>query len=48
MSRLKPVTGLWKIQPKWVVTPEKPTTATNIQDLNDNRPLLNDTKNFNV
>jgi hypothetical protein len=24
--RLKPVTGLWKIQPQWVVTPGKQTT----------------------
>jgi hypothetical protein len=24
--RLKPTTGLWKIQPQWVVTPEKQTT----------------------
>jgi hypothetical protein len=24
--RLKPVTGLWKIQTQWVVTPEKQTT----------------------
>jgi hypothetical protein len=23
--RLKPATGLWKIQPKWVVTPRKQT-----------------------
>jgi hypothetical protein len=23
MRRLKPATGLWKIQPKWVVTPGK-------------------------
>jgi hypothetical protein len=25
--RLKPATGLWKIQPQWVVTPEKQTTV---------------------
>jgi hypothetical protein len=25
MRRLKPVTGLWKIQPQWVVTPGKQT-----------------------
>jgi hypothetical protein len=25
-SRLKPATGLWKIQPQWVVTPRKQTT----------------------
>jgi hypothetical protein len=24
--RLKPATGLWKIQPRWVVTPGKQTT----------------------
>jgi hypothetical protein len=27
-KRLKPVTGLWKIQPQWVVTPRKQTTDT--------------------
>jgi hypothetical protein len=26
--RLKPATGLWKIQPQWVVTPGKQTTTT--------------------
>jgi hypothetical protein len=26
MTRLKPATGLWKIQPQWVVTPGKQTT----------------------
>jgi hypothetical protein len=25
--RLKPATGLWKIQPQWVVTPGKQTTT---------------------
>jgi hypothetical protein len=25
MRRLKPATGLWKIQPQWVVTPRKQT-----------------------
>jgi len=25
-GRLKPATGLWKIQPKWVVTPGKQQT----------------------
>jgi len=25
-KRLKPATGLWKIQPQWVVTPGKQTT----------------------
>jgi hypothetical protein len=25
-TRLKPATGLWKIQPRWVVTPGKQTT----------------------
>jgi len=25
MRRLKPATGLWKIQPQWVVTPGKET-----------------------
>jgi hypothetical protein len=28
--RLKPATGLWKIQPKWAVTPRKQTTTNNI------------------
>jgi hypothetical protein len=27
--RLKPATGLWKIQPQWVVTPGKQTTNSN-------------------
>jgi hypothetical protein len=26
MRRLKPASGLWKIQPRWVVTPGKQTT----------------------
>jgi hypothetical protein len=26
--RLKPATGLWKIQPQWVVTPAKQTNKT--------------------
>jgi hypothetical protein len=32
MGRLKPATGLWKIQPQWVVTPrkQKTTTANNL------------------
>jgi hypothetical protein len=30
--RLKPTTGLWKIQPRWVVTPGKQTNKiTNVQ-----------------
>jgi hypothetical protein len=33
MSRLKPATGLWKIQPQWVVTPGKQTKK--ISDTND-------------
>jgi hypothetical protein len=31
--RLKPATGLWKIQPQWVVTPGKQTTKTDIIDI---------------
>ena len=27
--RLKPATGLWKIQPQWIVTPRKQTATTN-------------------
>jgi hypothetical protein len=39
--RLKPTTGLWKIQPHWVVTPTKQTTVINDHSevsywLNDN------------
>jgi hypothetical protein len=36
--RLKPATGLWKIEPQWVVTPRKQTnniTLTSINDRND-------------
>jgi hypothetical protein len=29
--RLKPATGLWKIQPRWVVTPGKQTTTTDLR-----------------
>jgi hypothetical protein len=29
--RLKSATGLWKIQPQWVVTPRKQTTDSRIQ-----------------
>jgi hypothetical protein len=32
MRRLKPATGLWKIQPKWVVTPGKQTTNNMVSD----------------
>jgi hypothetical protein len=33
MRRLKPATGLWKIQPQWVVTPGKQTSKqTNIPE----------------
>ena len=28
--RLKPTTGLWKIQPQWIVTPRKQKTTTTI------------------
>jgi hypothetical protein len=28
--RLKPATGLWQIQPKWVVTPGKQKKTTNM------------------
>jgi hypothetical protein len=31
--RLKPATGLWKIQPQWVVTSGKQTTTTDILQL---------------
>ena len=34
--RLKPATGLWKIQPQWVVTPGKQTTSVSLAD----RPAL--------
>ena len=29
--RLKPATGLWKIQPQWVVTPGKQTNKQQLQ-----------------
>jgi hypothetical protein len=31
--RLKPVTGLWKIQPQWVVTPGKQTNKDGLNNL---------------
>jgi hypothetical protein len=30
--RLKPATGLWKIQPQWVVTPRKQTNKLRRED----------------
>jgi hypothetical protein len=29
--RIKPATGLWKIQPRWVITPRKQTTTVAVQ-----------------
>jgi hypothetical protein len=29
--RLKPATGLWKIQPQWIVTPRKQTNNKHIE-----------------
>ena len=34
MRRLKPATGLWKIQPQWVVTPGKQTNKHEVDTLN--------------
>jgi hypothetical protein len=31
--RLKPATGLWKIQPQWVVTPRKQQTSGNYENV---------------
>jgi hypothetical protein len=30
-KRLKPATGLWKIQPQWVVTPGKQTKKVKVK-----------------
>jgi len=36
MRRLKPATGMWKIQPQWVVTPRKQTNGEIIYVSGDN------------
>jgi hypothetical protein len=38
--RLKPATGLWKIQPQWVVTPGKQKKKTNRKLLNRNSEIM--------
>jgi hypothetical protein len=40
MRRLKPVTGLWKIQPQWVVTPGKQTNNKQTKYIRNNCYLL--------
>jgi hypothetical protein len=38
--RLKPATGLWKIQPKWVMTPGKQTNNNTFIDKDTYNPSI--------
>jgi hypothetical protein len=44
--RLKPATGLWKIQPQWVVTPGKQTNKQTYHLPTSIKNIANETKEF--